>query len=72
LGVYTGAHNLRVFGSAARGEANENSELDLLRLGSATPIGFERVTQSRSTNSATDIPETRIKERSVPGANSGC
>ena len=25
-----GAHNLRVFGSVARGEANENSDLDLL------------------------------------------
>jgi predicted nucleotidyltransferase len=25
-----GAHNLRVFGSAARGEANENGDLDLL------------------------------------------
>jgi predicted nucleotidyltransferase len=25
-----GAHNVRVFGSVARGEANENSDLDLL------------------------------------------
>lgn len=25
-----GAHNVRVFGSMARGEANENSDLDLL------------------------------------------
>ena len=25
-----GAHNLRIFGSVARGEANENSDLDLL------------------------------------------
>ena len=25
-----GAHSLRVFGSVARGEANENSDLDLL------------------------------------------
>lgn len=25
-----GAHNIRVFGSVARGEANENSDLDLL------------------------------------------
>ena len=25
-----GAHNLRVFGSVARGDANENSDLDLL------------------------------------------
>jgi uncharacterized protein len=30
LAARHGAHNLRVFGSAARGEANESSDLDLL------------------------------------------
>jgi predicted nucleotidyltransferase len=30
LAEYRGAHNLRVFGSVARGEANVNSDLDLL------------------------------------------
>lgn len=30
LAVRRGAHNVRVFGSVARGEANENSDLDLL------------------------------------------
>jgi predicted nucleotidyltransferase len=29
-GLRRGAHSLRVFGSVARGEANENSDLDLL------------------------------------------
>jgi predicted nucleotidyltransferase len=30
LAARRGAHNLRVFGSVARGEANESSDLDLL------------------------------------------
>ncbi len=30
LAARHGAHNLRVFGSVARGEANESSDLDLL------------------------------------------
>jgi len=30
LAARRGAHNLRVFGSVARGEANETSDLDLL------------------------------------------
>jgi predicted nucleotidyltransferase len=30
LAAWHGAHNLRVLGSVARGEANENSDLDLL------------------------------------------
>ena len=30
LAEQRGAHSLRVFGSVARGEANENSDLDLL------------------------------------------
>jgi uncharacterized protein len=30
LAARRGAHNLRVFGSVARGEANEKSDLDLL------------------------------------------
>lgn len=30
LAAWHGAHNLRVFGSVARGEANESSDLDLL------------------------------------------
>jgi predicted nucleotidyltransferase len=30
LAAQRGAHNLRVFGSVARGEADENSDLDLL------------------------------------------
>ena len=30
LAARRGAHSLRVFGSVARGEANENSDLDLL------------------------------------------
>ena len=30
LAEWRGAHSLRVFGSVARGEANENSDLDLL------------------------------------------
>lgn len=30
LAARRGAHNLRVFGSVARGEANEDSDLDLL------------------------------------------
>ncbi len=30
LAARRGAHRLRVFGSVARGEANENSDLDLL------------------------------------------
>jgi predicted nucleotidyltransferase len=30
LAELRGAHSLRVFGSVARGEANENSDLDLL------------------------------------------
>ena len=30
LAAFRGAHNLRVFGSVARGEANESSDLDLL------------------------------------------
>jgi hypothetical protein len=30
LAEHRGAHSLRVFGSVARGESNENSDLDLL------------------------------------------
>jgi hypothetical protein len=36
------------------------------------PSSRPTLTQSNSTNCATDIPDARIKARNVPGANSRC